>query len=274
VSETEASAALAHRLAEDFLGERYDVQGFTMYLSEGEHIQRRLIEEGVHEWAETALLPTFVRRGWTVCDAGANIGYYSLLFSRLVGPAGKVYAFEPNPALLPKLRRHVDLNAGNIEICPLALGAAEASRRFDFSPLSERSGLPNFGGWSIVGDGSPAGAFDVSFVTLDAFVASRSIERVHFVKADIEGGELELLRGARDIIIIHKPIWMIEFRAPDAVELKRLAEIRRIFDRARYTLARIHKKPWPHIARFADEDLILPVHFNVIAYPGSHPIHP
>ena len=58
-----------------FLGELHEVQGFRMRLCAGEWIQRKLIEDGVHEWAETAILPTFVRRGWTVFDVGANIGY-------------------------------------------------------------------------------------------------------------------------------------------------------------------------------------------------------
>lgn len=262
------------QLAQSFAGEPHEVQGFKMLLSSREHIQRRLIEDGVHEWAETALLPTFVRRGWTVCDVGANIGYYSLLLSRLVGEQGRVLAFEPNPVLLGKLRRHAELNARNIEICPVALSAGDALRRFNFAPELEGGGLPNFGGWSLLGAGLASDGLEIRFTTLDALVAERKVERVRFVKADIEGGELELLQGASTVLEKHRPFWMLEFKADDEAERARLAEIRDLLEARRYTVCRIVKKPWPHLARLTDADLALPAHFNALAYFGSYPIHP
>jgi hypothetical protein len=100
-------------------------------------------------------------------------------------------------ALLPKLRLHLALDAHNVELCPVALGAEPASRRFALAPHREASGLPNLGRWSIVGAGLREGGLEVSFLTLGDFLAERGVDRLHFVEADIEGGELDLRRGAR-----------------------------------------------------------------------------
>jgi SAM-dependent methyltransferase len=240
------------QLAERYRGEPHEVQGFAMRLSRDEWIQRRLIEEGVHEWAETAILPTFVRRGQTVLDVGANIGYYTLLLSRLVGPQGRVFAFEPNPVALAKLREHVELNrARNVEVAAVALGERRGHGLFRFDPgeaAAAGGGPPNFGGWS---------------------------GRVHFLKLDVEGLELEVLRGAGEILHRHRPLCLIEFQAAAAAGVPRLREIRAFLAARRYTLCRVHKRPWPHIAELADADLAsTPVHFYVLAYPGRHPVHP
>jgi FkbM family methyltransferase len=267
------------QLAERYRGEPHEVQGFAMRLSRDEWIQRRLIEEGVHEWAETAILPTFVRRGQTVLDVGANIGYYTLLLSRLVGPRGRVFAFEPNPVALAKLREHVELNrARNVEVAAVALGERRGHGLFRFDPgeaAAAGGGPPNFGGWSLAGGGAGGGNVAVTFETADGFARERGIGRVHFLKLDVEGLELEVLRGAGEILHRHRPLCLIEFQAAAAAGVPRLREIRAFLAARRYTLCRVHKRPWPHIAELADADLAsTPVHFYVLAYPGRHPVHP
>jgi hypothetical protein len=67
---------------------------------------------------------------------------------------------------------------------------------------------------------------------------------------------------------------MLEFKADDEIERARLLEIRSLLESRRYTVCRIVKKPWPHLARLTDADLVLPTHFNALAYFGSYPIHP
>jgi FkbM family methyltransferase len=173
------------------------VQGFKMRLSAQEWIQRKLIEDGVHEWAETAILPTFVRRGWTAFDIGANIGCYSLILSRLVGPEGRVYAFEPNPLARERLEEHVAINGtSNVEVTSLALGERLGEGRFRFDPDAPTSHeVPNWGSWSLARS-RRAGNVNVTFSTADLVVRACAIERVHFMKIDVEGLELSVLRGA------------------------------------------------------------------------------
>lgn len=262
------------QLIERYAGEAHDILGFRMFLSPHEHLQGRLLREGVHEWAETAILPTFVNRGWTVCDVGANIGYYSLLLSRLVGPNGQVFAFEPNPFLREQLFRHIEVNRTSIEVSPMALGAEEGTRRFTFDPTKGEGRVPNFGAWSLLGEGEPDGNTEVRFTTLDAFVAERGIKRLNFIKADIEGGELDMLRGASTVLATHRPHILFEFTAYNEAELGRQRELCDLLQSKRYTICRIVKRPWPHITRLTDADLELPVQFNALAYFGSHPIHP
>lgn len=207
-------------------GELYDVQGFRMRLSAQEWIQRKLIEDGVHEWAETAILPTFVRRGWTVFDVGANIGYYSLLLSRLVGPEGRVYAFEPNPLARARLEDHVALNsASNIEVTALALGERLGEGRFRFDPDAPAGhAVPNWGSWSLARS-RRSGNVSVTFSTADLVVRACRIERVHFMKIDVEGLELSVLRGAREILHRHRPFCLVEFHAAAEPDLERLHKL-------------------------------------------------
>ena len=262
------------RPAARYRGELHQVQGFTMRLSAQEWIQRKLIEDGVHEWAETAILPTFVRRGWTAFDVGANIGYYSLILSRLVGPEGRVYAFEPNPLARERLEEHVAINGtSNVEVTSLALGERLGEGRFRFDPDAPTSHeVPNWGSWSLARS-RRAGNVNVTFSTADLVVRACAIERVHFMKIDVEGLELSVLRGAREILHRHRPFCLVEFHAAAEPDMERLHKVQALLESRRYTICRVHKHPWPHLRELTADDLKPPLHFYVLAYPGRHDIH-
>jgi hypothetical protein len=79
---------------------------------------------GTYERDQILHLKTLIRSGITVFDAGAHAGYYSLAASRMVGPSGKVLAFEPNPNNLRNLRRHIAVNSiRNVEIIDAAVSS-------------------------------------------------------------------------------------------------------------------------------------------------------
>jgi FkbM family methyltransferase len=132
--------------------------------------------------------------GDSAIDAGANVGAYALAFGRWVGERGRVHAFEPSPLAFDGLRRHISLNR---------LGATVIPHRH---ALSDRVGdlvLRDDGhhgttrGW-LSGD-PPASRRTVPATTLDAFCAASAI-RPKLIKIDVEGAELAVLRGARDVI--------------------------------------------------------------------------
>src|SRR5258708_4633510 len=89
------------------------VHGHPMVLHEAKidrYISPALRASGIFEPFETELAKVLIKPGDVVLDLGANIGYYTLLFARLVGPAGRVYAFEPEPANCALLKKNVELN--------------------------------------------------------------------------------------------------------------------------------------------------------------------
>lgn len=143
---------------------------------------------GVFEPEETRLIASFLKPGMVVFDVGANIGYYTLLTSPLVGPTGSVYAFEPSSYAFNKLTRAVKENRlTNVRTFKLALGAQEGE--LELSPCIEGNHTPNL----LEGGGEK-----IHVTTLDSFVREHSIQRIDFLKMDVEGFEPFVVEGGRN----------------------------------------------------------------------------
>jgi FkbM family methyltransferase len=125
-----------------------------------------------------------------VIDAGAHVGYYSLLAARRVGPAGKVYAFEPDPANYQLLLDNIELNGySNITAVNAALSNQEGHSTLFLTTLDT-------GRHSLYRQDLPLkGSVDVPATTLDAFLAAEGWPNVGLVKVDVEGSEADLLDG-------------------------------------------------------------------------------
>ena len=134
-----------------------------------------------------------VRDGDTVLDIGANLGLLTVLFSNLVGSAGRVLAFEPNPRVLERLRRTVGEPGGeNVEVFPFALGSQEGELEL-WVPGD------NLGMGSLVhnhGRTASEGVARVSVRVLDDVLAGSGVVSIRLVKIDVEGFEAHVLRGA------------------------------------------------------------------------------
>jgi FkbM family methyltransferase len=130
----------------------------------------------------------------TVLDLGAHVGYYSRLFSGLVGPKGKVYAFEASPENQTMLRRNLDSpRYANVEVVPRAICDREGTVKLFVSPgHSNHSLIPGFTAAETV--------LEIPSISVDAFVAQRGIQALDFVKMDIEGAETMALNGMRETI--------------------------------------------------------------------------
>jgi FkbM family methyltransferase len=136
-----------------------------------------------------------VRPGHTVYDLGANVGFYTLLASVLVGQPGHVYAFEPLQRNIEYLRKHLALNAiENCSIVEAAVTSCEGYSPFDFSTAHTNAHL------------SQTGQNTVRTVTLDSLVRRGEILPPNVMKIDIEGAELGALEGSRRTIAEHRPV--------------------------------------------------------------------
>jgi FkbM family methyltransferase len=203
----------------DGIGEvRFSRDGSTFLLNDG---RRYLFDpsraagwlysipfSGTFEEKETEYLRTFVRPGWVCLDVGACFGWYTLLLSRLVGSGGRVHAFEPVRSNLGCLRENVALNKSeNIVLNDVALGD-KAGKVTLYLPKRGVSA-------SLRQHGSKTGCetLETTVVTLNEYVNRSGLERLDFIKADIEGAELLLLNGGLETLKRFKPSLMLEIQA-------------------------------------------------------------
>jgi FkbM family methyltransferase len=143
-----------------------------------------------------------IAAGDTVLDVGANLGAYTVLFGQWVGPQGRVFAFEPAPESRRGLERQVALNGlqDRIVVRPEAVAEGEGVVRFRAAGRQ--------GGNRIIRENPAMDAasdrIDVPTTSIDAFCRDRNL-RPQFIKVDVEGAELDVLRGARATIAAAGP---------------------------------------------------------------------
>jgi FkbM family methyltransferase len=175
------------------------------------------------EPSSVEVLKAAVRPGDVVFDVGANIGFYSTLFSRWVGAGGRVYAIEPEPENLAMLRYNLEANrCENATVCDCAVGVTGGVAHFSLDAATGATGhlgRSATAGEVAVGTGRVQ-VIETRVATLDDLVACHdAAPRV--VKLDIEGGELDALRGAARTLDGHRPVVVSELTGdggPAAVE--------------------------------------------------------
>jgi FkbM family methyltransferase len=158
------------------------------------------------EWAqiEIELLANFISPGDVVIDAGAFIGTHTVAFSALVGPAGSVISFEPRKAFARILKENSRRTRyQNIDIRVCALGAAPEILKV---PLVDLSDEMNFGSFSLRHPQNGPAKEVASITTLD----SLDLARLNLIKADVEGMEIDILRGAERTVQRFRPIVFAE----------------------------------------------------------------
>ncbi|MBX2895004.1 MAG: FkbM family methyltransferase [Cyclobacteriaceae bacterium] len=149
-----------------------------------------------------------VKEGMVVLDIGANIGYYTIKISSIVGATGKVLAFEPNPAMIEELRDNTELNkVNNVKIFPVAL----SDKRGELPFCLPQKGNEAHGSLKQNRTFKSVETINVPAITLDELLEKENINKVDFIKIDVEGGEYEVLRGASKLLSSkHKPVIIFE----------------------------------------------------------------
>lgn len=170
-------------------------RGMPCVLPHGE-VVRALPEHRHLSWnpAEYEAFRAAATPGSTALDVGANVGAYSLLLGQWVGPSGRVFAFEPAPAIFDGLSRHIALNELGAVVSPVrsAVGADVQTASLLVAGTHGESRLV------APGDAGRA-TIDVPVTTVDRFCDEHGLSP-EFLKVDVEGFELSVLRGARETI--------------------------------------------------------------------------
>jgi FkbM family methyltransferase len=159
--------------------------------------------KGVWEPEVTGALRALIKPGDTVFDIGGDAGYYTVIFAKLVGSGGKVVVFEPIPKAQERIMENVALNDfHNVEMVDLALGSKPGSfvleRPFQDSRINLNKAEP--GPEDIL----------VKVIRFDDLAKARVLPRADLIKIDVEGAELEILRGMESYVAAHHPTFVIE----------------------------------------------------------------
>lgn len=177
------------------------------YVSPFHHPRRRFLDYWGQDLGELRFLWRTLRPGMVFLDVGAYHGVYSLVAAKRMGKEGRIVAFEPSRREFARLRLHMRWNAvasARIENCAVGRSAAETA----FFQIT--SGDATRGGLRPPASDDSVTEVRVQTICLDSYITSNSLERVDLVKLDVEGGEIEALRGATSMLADLRPMLMCE----------------------------------------------------------------
>ncbi len=181
---------------------------FRMYVRLNDNfIGAYIARERHYEPHVSRVVSELLSEGDTFIDVGANIGYFALLGASLVGPAGRVIAFEPNPANCDLLRRSVAANdfAERIDLHPMAVAERRMQLRFVTPGIDSNGRLATSAEEATQESDLPS----IEAVSLDETLAG--LARIDVIKLDVEGAEARAWQGMQAIIARHRPALVFEF---------------------------------------------------------------
>jgi FkbM family methyltransferase len=230
-------------------------QGFKVFMTLKDLDLSLLMFSSIHEPAEKELVRLI--KPEVAIDVGAHLGSFTLLLAKY---ARVVVAVEPNPRALGILARSVSANGlRNVIIFPYACSSSDGK---ELSFKLERGGRSH-----VIQSG---GDVAVKTIRVDTIVEALRLERVDFLKVDVEGHELEVLRGAQNTLKRHRPALLVE------LWLKNAGEEEELLQRLGYRLARVLTRYAKGRARSeggAENRLYLPQELPLDQLQGPRTVH-
>lgn len=186
------------------------VEQLELLIAPRERISRAVYLSGKYEPCTLAVLRRILKPGDVFIDAGANIGLFTMLASRWVGSRGRVISFEPSRREFDRLQQHVERNAlDNVVAMPVALGDRDGTALLHVADTTQ-SGLNTLANQFAYEAVAEAYTETVPVARLDDVLAGEGVEHVGAIKIDVEGGEHQVLEGARQSIVRDRPSLLLE----------------------------------------------------------------
>lgn len=221
------------------------------------------------ELDEVQIMHRFVRAGDVAFDIGANVGLHSIVLSRLVGPKGKLCAFEPNAELLHALEFTI-AQLGNATLYPIALSDKDAESQL-FIPSD--CTVASLADWTVASptfsqDG-PSNVITCSERCLDDLIEAGPLPQPDFIKCDVEGAELRVFEGAsRTLSRVDAPIILFEANECAArgfhIEVSAAKDFLASLKGPHYRFYEIHEG-----GRLLEMQNVNPSFSNIVAVPES-----
>jgi FkbM family methyltransferase len=167
-----------------------------------------LVNTGEYEPVEARMLASMAEGAGVVFDVGANMGFYALSWASKLAPGGKIHVFEPVPTTFERLIRNIEINDMGDRVIANNSGLADRVSTMTMY-------LPSFSGSGAasLADLHPAESsveVQVPIGTLDEYMTIKDVRALDFMKVDVEGAELLVLKGGARSIAEHRPFLFLE----------------------------------------------------------------
>lgn len=201
-------------------------------------LSTELLVFGSHEPDTTKFVSNYIKNEMICVDIGANIGYYSILYNKKVGKTGKVISIEPSPINFRFLRKNLENQQIKNFIClNVACGDIEGNVEFCLDSRANKC--------FVIDNNSQippnSKIISVPVKTVDNIIANEKLEKVDFIKIDVEGYELNTIQGSLNTIRKFKPTVQIEIHFPK-IGLKKTREIFNFFKEENFEIIFYNKE--------------------------------
>jgi len=223
----------------------------TWILNPNNYVEADVFWYGVKDKWELYHAKNMVPAEGVFFDVGANFGYYSCVLGSDFKQKYRIYAFEPSPDNFVKLQKHITSNSLSHGVHAYQLGLSDSMGYSSMIGNDLNSGAAYLSGNSG----------NIKVTTLDAFCSQEKVGTLDFIKIDVEGYEIAVLRGGRDTIKMYKPILLIEL---NPLTLRRnglsIQDAANLLKEYGYSLFVIKRKKLQFLAKLPSDD----GYFNVI----------
>jgi len=183
-----------------------EIEGNIIYLDRVDSLHLATAPE--YEVSITPIIKRELRKGSVVLDIGANIGYYTLMFARIVGSAGKVYAFEPDPDNFELLKKNVEKNGyRNVVLENKAVSNVTGKARLYLSEKDK-------GDHRLCDSLDGRKSIEVDVISMDDYF-KESMIKIDFAKIDVQGSEYGAIQGMSKVIELNPGFKMVIEYEPD-----------------------------------------------------------
>ncbi len=196
-------------LKSNLKSEFVEIDGNKLFLDKNDSLCLSI--NGIYEEFETSIVKKEVNQGDVVIDIGANIGYYTLIFAKLVGEKGKVFAFEPDPTNFQLLKKNVEINGfHNVILEQKALSDNSGKMMLSLNDENTAGHHLDFK------KENTTNSIEVGVLSLDEYFLNKNID-INFIKMDVEGAESNVIKGMTNILKNSKDLKMIVEYNPNAI---------------------------------------------------------
>lgn len=193
---------------------------------------------GLHELREFIFLHRFLTRDMVALDVGANLGEYTMFMAKRL-TEGRVLSFEPMASIRSQLLENVMLNKFS-DVVVFDFGLSNKKQRLNLHEVEDgNEGL----GTLFLGEKKSKGFVEIALESLDEIWGSLGLQRLDFMKIDVEGSELFVLQGGEKTIAKFKPLILIEISEENFKAAGyRTADVEAFFKASNYQAKRVNKE--------------------------------